>query len=129
MHELDVATFTQFVAQKVEDLKLGEITLSNPDINETFPIAVLSNVMQSIKKTENNFPIYSRFSITIEWWTNSKYESMNLFQKTNNELRKYNFAMLGTPVDMYDEVTKKHRYGGRYEVNYNGLINSFERVI
>ena len=129
MYELDVATFTKIVAEKIENLGLGEITLSNPDINETFPIAVLSNIMQSIKKTENNFPIYSRFSFTIEWWTNSKYESMRLFQETNKALRNYNFAMLGTPIDMYDEITKKHRYGGRYEVNYNGLNNSFERVI
>lgn len=128
MYELDVATFTKIVAEKVENLGLGEITLANPDINEKFPIAVLSNIMQSIKKTENNFPIYSRFSITIEWWTNSKYESMRLFQETNKALRNSNFAMLGTPIDMYDEITKKHRYGGRYEVNYNGLNNSFERI-
>ncbi len=127
MNELKIDEFTRYVCQVLESL--GNITLENPDSEETFPIGVVSNPMQSIKKTENNIPIYKRFSISIEWWTNSKYESMKLFEKTNSLLRTYNFAQIGNQVDIYDEITKKHRYGGRYEVNYNGLTNSFERVI
>lgn len=126
MYEFDVEKFTRYVVNILKEL--GEITLNNPDSEEIFPLAVVSNVMESVKKTENNAPIYKRFSITVEWWTDSKYNAMNLYEKTNKLLRKYNFALVGTPIDMYDEITKKNRYGGRYEVNYNGLTNSFERI-
>ena len=127
MYELDIENFTRYTNSLVETL--GNTTLSNPDDTESFPIAIISNPMESIIRTEDNKPIYKRFSITIEWWTNSKYGSMNMFQKTNELLRNYNYVMVGTPIDMYDEITKKHRYGGRYEVNYNGLTNSFERIL
>lgn len=127
MSELSVENFTRYTVRLLGTL--GNVVLSNPDSDETFPVAVVSNTMQSIRKTEDNFPIYSRFSITVEWWTDSKYSSMNLFQQTNELLRNYNYVLVGTPIDLYDEVTKKHRYGGRYEVNYNGLTDSYERII
>lgn len=127
MYELDIESFTRYVVNIIEPL--GNVSLSNPDTEAVFPMAVVNNPMQSIKKTENNFPIYVRFSISIEWWTNSRYESMKLYQKTNQLLRNYNFGVVGSPTNMYDEITKKYRYGGRYEVNYNGLTNAFERII
>ena len=127
MEELSVEEFQRFIVRLVETL--GNVTLENPDTEETFPIAVVSNAMQSIRKTENNFPIYKRFAITIEWWTNSKYQSMQFYQQTNQLLRQYNIAQIGSLIDMYDDITKKHRYGGSYEVNYNGLTNSLERII
>ena len=127
MFELDIESFTKYVTRLIETL--GNTTLNNPDSEETFPIYVISNPMQSIKKTENNIPIYSRFSITVENWNNSKYEAMKLHQKTYELLRKYNFCTVGSPIDMYDEITRKYRYGSRFEVNYNGLTNSFERII
>ncbi len=126
MYELSIEDFTKYVIRQVETI--GNITLNNPDTKEAFPIGVVNNSMQSIKTTENNIPVYTRFSISIEWWTNSKYESMRLFQQTNKKLRESNFVQIGGAIDLYDEVTKKYRYGGRYEVNYNGLTNSFERV-
>lgn len=125
--DFSVEDFQRYIVRKIETL--GNVTLSNPDDKEEFPLSVVSGVMQSIKKTEDNIPIYKRFSVSIEWWTNSKYESMKKFQETNILLRKSNIAQIGAPIDMYDDITKKHRYGGRYEVNYNGLTNSFERVI
>ena len=128
MNELTVEDFQRYVVRLIETLG-NNVTLENPDVEEEFPLSVVSNVMQSIKKTENNFPILKRFSVTVEWWTNSKYESMKLFQETNILLRQSNMAQIGTPIDIYDDLTKKHRYGGRYEVNYNGLTNSLERII
>lgn len=128
MNELTVEDFQRYVVRLIETLG-NNVTLENPDVEEEFPLSVVSNVMQSIKKTENNFPILKRFSVTVEWWTNSKYESMKLFQETNILLRQSNMAQVGTPIDIYDDLTKKHRYGGRYEVNYNGLTNSLERII
>lgn len=128
MNELTVEDFQRYVVRLIETLG-NNVTLENPDVEEEFPLSVVSNVMQSIKKTENNFPILKRFSVTVEWWTNSKYESMKLFQETNILLRQSNMAQVGTPIDIYDDLTKKHRYGGRYEVNYNGLTNSLERIV
>ena len=127
MYELSIEEFTKYVTDLVEEI--GNVTLANPDTEETFPCCVVSNAMQSIKITENNIPVKIRFSINIEWWTSSKYTSMNYYQKTNELLRQYNFAQVGNQVENYDDITKKYRYGGRYEVNYNGLTNSFERVI
>ncbi len=127
MYELSEAEFTKYTVKQVE--QLGNTTLSNPDSSEQFPIAVIGNTMRNILKTENNIPIYSRFSITVEWWANSKYEAMELFDTTNKALREYNYIPIGSPIDIYDEITKKHRYGSRYEVNYNGLTNSLERIL
>ena len=127
MSELSIEDFTRYTVRILQPL--GNIVLSNPDSEETFPLAVVSNPMQSVRKVEEQMPIYSRFSITVDWWADSKYKSMNLFQDANKVLRSYNYTLIGTPIDVYDEITKKHRYGGRYEVNYNGLTNSFERII
>lgn len=126
MKELSLEEFTRFTIQTLEPL--GEITLDYPDNTQPFPLALVTNPMQSIKLTEDNIPVLTRFSITIEWWTNKKYESMKLFEETNKLLRQYNFLMVGNAIDIYDDNTKKHRFGGRYEVNYNGLTNSFERI-
>lgn len=125
--ELSVEEFQNFVVKQMEEL--GNTTTSNPTDEEIFPISVVSNVMQSIRRTEDNIPVFIKFSVTIEWWTERKSISMRKFQETNILLRKYNFAQIGTPIDLYDDITKKYRYGGRYEVNYNGLTNSFERII
>ncbi len=127
MSEFTVEDFLRYTVRLIE--KNSNVELSNPDATAEFPLTVVSNAMQSILKTENNFPIRKRFSITVEHWANSKYEAMKMFQKTNVILRNSNMAQVGTPVDMYDEITKKHRYGGRYEVIWNGLINCLERII
>ena len=126
MNELTVEDFTRYTFRIIQSL--GNVVLSNPDSTETFPVSVVSNPMQSIRVVEEQVPIFSRFSITVEWWADSKYGAMNLFQQTNELLRSYNYTLVGTPIDMYDEITKKHRYGGRYEVNYNGLTNAYERI-
>lgn len=127
MYELDEETFTRLVVREIEIL--GNTTLSNPDNTETFPIRVISNTMRSIRTTEDGIPIYTRFSITVECWANSKYEAMSMNQQTILLLRESNFTPIGSPIDIYDDITKKHRYGSRYEVNYNGLTNSFERIL
>ncbi len=128
MYELDEEQFTRYVVRQIETLNKN-VTLSNPDNTEEFPLYVVSNVMSSIRRAEDGTPIFSRFSVSIESWANSKYESMRLSQDIKVLLRASNFAPIGAPIDRYDEITKKHRYGYRYEVNYNGLNNSFERVI
>lgn len=126
MHELTIEEFTRFVVRQMEDIE--NTILNNPDNNETFPLIVVNNPMQAIKKTENNIPIYTRFSINIESWSNSKYEVMKIYHEINKKIRKYNFIQIGSQIDIFDDLTQKYRYGGRYEVNYNGLTNSFEII-
>ena len=128
MSELGIDEFQKIITKLLEDNGYN-VVLSNPDDEETFPCVVVSNPMKSIRKTENNIPIFTRFAINIEWWTNSKYESMRMYELTNRLLRNYNVAQIGNPTELYDDLTKKQRYGGKYEVNYNGLTNSFEKII
>lgn len=126
LSELSITTFAELIVEIIESI--GNIGLDNPDVEENFPIGIVSNPTKFIKKTEANFPILTRFSITIEWWSDLKYLSMDLFEKTNKTLRDYNIQLTSSPIDIYDEITRKHRYGGVYEVNYNGITNSFERI-
>ncbi len=126
MYELSIEDFTKFVVRQIENI--GNVVLDNPDKEETFPLSVVNNAMQSIRRTEDNFPIFTRFSINIENWSNSKYEAMRMFHEVTRWLRTFNFTPVGAPIDTFDTVTRKYRYGGRYEVNYNGLTNSFERI-
>ena len=124
--DLNIDDFTRYLVRVIE--KVTEVTLNNPDTNSPFPIALFSNPMKSIRLTEENIPVYSRFSFTIEVWTDTKYESMALFEKIDKVLRTYNCCLVGGNIDLYDNVTSKYRFGGRYEVNFNGLTNSFERI-
>lgn len=126
MFELSIEDFTRFVVRKIETI--SNVVLNNPDNEEQFPLTVVNSPMESIRTVEENIPIYKRFSINVEHWTNSKYESMTRYQEVNELLRKCNFTPVGTPTDLYDVATQKYRYGIRYEVNYNGLTNSFERI-
>lgn len=129
MNELEVSQFSDFVVERLESLGF-RVRLANPDDLETFPLTVVNNVMQSIKRNdENNNPIFLRFSVSIEQWCDTKHEAMERFQKTNELLRQYNFLMVASTIDNYDEATRKYRYGARYEVNYNGLTNSFMRIM
>lgn len=126
LSELSIDDFTKLIVEIIKDI--GNVGLNNPDVEETFPIGIVSNPTKIIRKLEDNFPILTKFSITVEWWSDSKYLSMNLFEKANKTLRDYNIQLTSSPIDMYDETTRKHRYGGVYEVNYNGITNSFERI-
>lgn len=130
MQELSIGEFVKHVVTILEKNFSGaNVTLENPDNKSLFPTILVSNPTQSFRKLgDNNAPVYTRLTINIEWWTNKKYESMDAIDATDKVLRAYNFVRVGTPTDLYDDNTKKHRFGGRYEVNYNGLTNSFERI-
>ena len=50
IYELSIEDFTRYTVRQVEEL--GNVTLSNPDTEEKFPVSVISNPMQSIKRTQ-----------------------------------------------------------------------------
>ena len=127
MSELSIEEFTRIVVRILETSNV-DITLEFPSSDSPFPLGLVTNPMKYIRVHDNNNPVLTRFSIDVEWWTDKKYTSMQMFENASNLLREYNFKMVGGIIDIYDEVTRKHRYGARYEVNYNGLTDSFEMI-
>ena len=132
MNELKVSDFYDMVIAILEEI-LKEVVKENPDGKAIFPCIVVQAPMRLDEKNgENekgrNIPILSRFSITCEAWTKRKSSSIELADEIDSKLRGYNFTRIGTPIDLYDENTKCHRYGGSYEVFYNAITNSLEKV-
>lgn len=125
---MELEDFTRLIVQTLEEL--GEnITLSNPDTDETFPIGVVSLPLEMINKTdETNTPTSKRFQISIEWWTDSRYTSLSKYTACGKKLRELNILQTGQTTQRYDEITKKHIVGGSYEVLYNGINNSFNKT-
>ena len=110
LHELSVEEFYDLVISILETI-IKEVVGENPDANGVFPCLVVQAPMRYDEKTGEIEPILSRFSITIEAWTKKKSNSIALIDKVDSKLRGYNFTRLGTPIDLYDEITKSHRYG------------------
>lgn len=129
MIELKIKDFTDIVVKLLETI-IPEVVLENPDASSIFPCIVCQAPMRydEVNNHEDNIPILSRFSITIEAWTKKKSSSLSLSDEIDSKLRGYNFTRVGTPIDLYDEITKSHRYGGSYEVFYNAMTNSFEKI-
>ena len=127
MKEFKVSEFYDMVISILESI-LKEVVRENPDGKAIFPCIVAQAPMRVDEKNGEDVPILSRFSITIEAWTKRKSSSIELADEIDSKLRGYNFTRTGTPIDLYDENTKCHRYGGSYEVFYNALNNSLEKV-
>lgn len=129
MTELTVKQFNDIVVKLLEEIT-SNVVLENPDAKSVFPCIVCGTPMRydEITNKDENIPILSRFSITIEAWTKRKTTSLSLSDEIDSKLRRYNFTRMGTPIDLYDEITKSHRYGGSYEVFYNAITNSFEKI-
>lgn len=127
MKELKVSEFYDMVITILETVT-KEVVRENPNGKATFPCIVVQAPMRFDEKNGEDVPILSRFSITCEVWTKRKSSSIELADEIDSKLRGYNFTRTGTPIDLYDENTQCHRYGGSYEVFFNAITNSLERV-
>lgn len=127
MIEFKVKDFYDLVVKLLEEI-ISEVVAENPSAESVFPCLVVQSPVRYDEKNGEIIPILSRFTITIEAWTKRKTNSMSLIDEVDSKLRGYNFTRIGTPIDLYDEITKCHRYGGNYEVFYNAMTNSLERV-
>lgn len=127
MIEFKVKDFYDLVVRLLEEI-ISEVVAENPNAESVFPCLVVQSPVRYDEKTGETIPILSRFTITIEAWTKKKTNSMSLIDEVDSKLRGYNFTRIGTPIDLYDEITKCYRYGGNYEVFYNAMTNSLERV-
>ena len=128
IHELDIGTLTRLIVQKINQLGDREIVLQNPTDKSVFPCTVVRTPMERSKISEETTPVYTRFSVSIEEWTKSQYDCMAQSYQTAVKLREYNFKKVGNDISSFDEITKKYRLISNYEVNYNGLTNSFELI-
>lgn len=127
MIEFKVKDFYDLVVRLLEEI-INEVVAENPSAESVFPCLVVQSPVRYDEKNGETIPILSRFTITIEAWTKRKTNSMSLIDEVDSKLRGYNFTRIGTPIDLYDEITKCHRYGGNYEVFYNAMTNSLEKV-
>lgn len=128
IHELDIETLTRLIVQKINQLSDREIVLQNPTDKSVFPCTVVRTPMERQRINEETTPVYTRFSVSIEEWTKSQYDCMAQSNRTAVKLREYNFKKVSNDISRYDEITKKYRLISNYEVNYNGLTNSFELI-
>ena len=128
IHELDIETLTRLIVRKINEIDNREIVLQNPTDKSVFPCTVVRTPMERQRISEETTPVYKRFSISIEEWANNQYDCMFQSNETAVKLREYNFKKVNNDISIYDEITKKYRLISNYEVNYNGLTNSFEVI-
>lgn len=127
MEELGIKDFTTIVVTKLEELQssgLPDIVLENPKATSKFPCIVVQSPLVFIERTG----VLQRFSVIVENWAKKKYDVYNQADLVDTKLRELNFIKTSTPIDFYDEITGCYRYGGSYEVLYNVLTNTFEKV-
>lgn len=128
LEEFSLEKFTRFTVRKLEELN-HQIVFKNPKKEATFPVGVVINPMQSIAKTnEDNIPISKRMSITIEYWDDSRYSAMKLQEEATKKLREYNYLPIDNGSLRNDDITDKNIISQTYEVIYNAVNNSFEKI-
>lgn len=128
IHELDIETITRLVVRKVNEIGNREVVLKDPTDKSVFPCSVVRTPYENQKINEGVVPVFTRYQISIEEWAETKYDVMHQSYETAVKLREYNFKKVGNDYITYDEITKKNRLISNYEVNYNGLTDSFERI-
>lgn len=128
MTDFDTSQFTKWVVAKLDTISGLEVVLANPSGDSVFPCAVVSTPLIRVVRTENSTPVEISISIQVDFWDSTKYSVMSLSDQANIKLREYNLTRVNTTIDLFDEITKKYRYGGNYEVKYNSITNSYEII-
>lgn len=125
IYDFNESIVTKFIIDtllEITELK-DSVYFSNPSTASKFPCCVVQHLQQRPKKQEAQIDL----SITIEVWASSNHEVLKIFGLVKNKLRDINIILNNTTPGFTDPVTNKHRYGGYFEVRYNGLTNSLER--
>lgn len=128
MTELSIEQFARLIIQKLETITGKNVTVQNPTDKSTFPCTVVRTPLERILLTENGIPVKKVFSISIEEWALKQYNCMSMSNDTAIKLREYNLIKNNNDNIIYDDITKKYRLVSNYEVNYNGITNSFEMI-
>ena len=127
-YEFDLEKFTRHV---VQTLKLTEnnVRLDNPSSTAVFPCVVVSNPMDYVEITKDDkTALKSIYQITVECWADNIYDAMALDKRISNQLRTKNILPKGGTITRSDSNTSKKIVGHSYEVIYNGVLNTLERI-
>lgn len=123
--ELGTEEFTKITVKILQEIQdVPEIVLENPKAGSVSPVYVVQSPIEIIEKVD----ILQRFSIVVESWAKKKYDAYKLSDTASKKLREYNYIKTSTPIDLYDEITGCYRYGASYEVCYNVLTGTLERI-
>lgn len=133
MHDFTTKDMSDLLYDILSEIKDDEtnktrVVLDTPESKSKFPCRVIDTPIERINKTENAIPILKTFQATIEHWTSKPKECMEMANKTDIQLRKYNLIRTNTNSIIFDEITKKYRLITTYEVRYNSIMNSFEFI-
>lgn len=116
---------SDLVYAKLEELG-DEVVLNTPTTESKYPCRVIQTPLMNIINRENTTPVYKRFRITIENWCDKQRECMDMINKTDQKLKELNMLRVNSNgSSQFDEITKKYRLIGTYEVNYNALYDAF----
>ncbi len=101
------------------------VLLTNPNTAASFPVCVVQPPLQT--------PIYLgagwNLSVTCDVWASTLTEAAEIFDEVKCKFLELNFMQNGNMSPMYDEITKKWRFGGYFEARWNGMINTLERNV
>lgn len=124
MNELKSEQFLDIVVNKLSELE-EIVSKSNKNNEEDFPCRVINAPLESVSKTQNSIPILKVFQISIEHWSSSQYNCMEMASKTDEKLREYNIIRTITNQCIYDLNSQKYNLVITYEARWEALTNSF----
>lgn len=125
MKDLGIKEFSDFVYEKLEKLYENKPILSNPNTESKFPILEIHTPLKSVITTENDFPIRSRFQISITCWNEKQRDCMDMADKVSKNLQKFNFKVGNPSPVIYDSILQKYGITIKFEVSYNSITASF----
>ncbi len=103
-----------------------EVVLNTPTSESIYPCRVIQTPLMSIKSREDTIPLFKRIQVTIENWTDTQHGCMDMINITDEKLKELNMLRINpSGIILFDEITKKYKMIGTYEVNYNALYDAF----
>lgn len=127
MKDLSVLEFSDLTYEKLESLKYKQI-LTNPTTTSKFPCLELHTPLKSVNLTENAFPIFSTFQISITCWNEKQRQAMKMADEVDKKLQEFNFIRTNTSPAIYDSILQKYGITITFEVRYNSIMNSFDFI-
>lgn len=128
MKDLSIKEFSDLTYEKLEDLKYKQV-LSNPTTEDKVDELIeLHTPLKSVNRTNNAFPIYSTFQISITCWNKKQRKAMDMTDEIDIKLQELNFIRTNTSPSIYDNILQKYGITITFEVRYNSLTNSFQLV-
>lgn len=125
MKDLSIKEFSDLVYEKLEDLYTNKPILSNPNTESKFPILELHTPLKSVIKTENAFPLFSKFQMSITCWNERQRKAMEMTDEVSTKLQGFNFKRTNTSPSIYDSILQKYAITITFEVSYNSITTSF----